>query len=75
MRDEKPVKVLDRNAWMLTVQVARHLGDGKELDLRILVTDLAWQGGEPPQPGDCLAGTLWLQGRLWQLLPSKDWFH
>ena len=73
--DVKPVKVLDRNAWMLTVQVARHLDDDKELDLRILVTDLAWKGREPPQPGDCLAGTLWLQGRLWQLLPSKDWFH
>ncbi len=56
---------LGQAGWKVSVTVLRGLGsEADDIDLDIFITRLAWQGDAPPQPGQDIEGTLWLQGRL-----------
>ncbi|TLD41122.1 MAG: hypothetical protein JETT_2643 [Candidatus Jettenia ecosi] len=41
------------------------ISDDNEFDLDIIVTEKVWGNKPPPQIGDDIEGTLWLQGYLW----------
>lgn len=45
--------------------------DNMDAELDVYLTGRAWTGTEPPQVGDDIEGTLWLQGRLWWASRSK----
>jgi hypothetical protein len=61
---------LDQSGWRVRVTVMRISGYAEEdFDLDLLITCRAWQGKAPPQLGQDIEGTLWLQGRL--LAPDK----
>jgi hypothetical protein len=61
----KEMEMLDQPAWRIRTTVLRELDDGREADLDIIVTRKVWGDAPPPQPGDDIEGTLWLQGHLW----------
>jgi hypothetical protein len=61
-------EILGQPGWIARVTVMR-FGE-QDADLDILITRRAWQGSEPPQLGQDIEGTLWLQGRLWY---SQEW--
>lgn len=54
---------LGQTGWKVRATVMR-FGD-TDADLDIYITRRAWQGEEPPRPGQDIEGRLWLQGRLW----------
>lgn len=62
----RTVKVFDdwlgQSGWRVTVCVMRLAAEDAELD--IFITERAWAGQEPPEVGQDIEGTLWLQGRL-----------
>jgi hypothetical protein len=61
-------EVLRQQGWIARVTVIR-CGE-RDADLDILITRRAWKGDEPPEAGQDIEGTLWLQGRLWS---SQEW--
>ena len=66
IKEMRPYSMLDQDGWLLTVCVMRDLDENdRELNLNILVTKQIWKEKTPPQVGDDVRGTLWLQGRLW----------
>ncbi len=70
-------EVSDGKVWVVTVSVLREFdyvpGKDKDIDvfnLPIVVTKKVWENNAPPEVGQDIAGSLWLQGRLWRCLPS-----
>jgi hypothetical protein len=61
----KEMEMLDQPAWRIRATVLRNLDDDREIDLDIIVTRKVWGAASPPQPGDDIEGTCWLQGYLW----------
>lgn len=60
---------LGQSGWRVRVCVMQM--DPEDAELDVLVTKRAWSGDEPPQVGEDMEGTLWLQGRLWGLCRRK----
>lgn len=58
-----------QDGWRVRVTVLRF--DDEDVDLDIYITRRAWEGAEPPQQGEDIEGTLWLQGRLWSPQPRR----
>lgn len=58
--------MLGQDGWLVRATVLR-LSEYRteDVDLDILITRKAWQGKEPPAPGQDIEGRLWLQGYLW----------
>ena len=56
---------LGQSGWSVSVCVIQM--DDEDAELEVQITSRAWSGPEPPQVGDDIKGTLWLQGRLWYL--------
>lgn len=54
---------LGQTGWRVRVRVMQM--DTEDAELDVFVTSRAWSGDEPPQVGEDMEGTLWLQGRLW----------
>ena len=54
---------LGQSGWSVRVRVIQM--DDEDAELEVQITSRAWSGPEPPQVGDDIEGTLWLQGRLW----------
>lgn len=54
---------LGQDGWRVRATVFR-FGD-EDADLDIVITRRAWKGDAPPQVGQDIEGTLWLQGHLW----------
>ncbi len=54
---------LGQDGWRVRATVFR-FGD-ENADLDIVITRRAWSGDQPPQVGQDIEGTLWLQGHLW----------
>lgn len=70
IRSVKPFKDFLGNAgWKARTTVMRS-GD-EDADLDIFITARAWEGNKPPEPGQNIEGSLWLQGRLWSA--SQAW--
>lgn len=57
---------LGQDGWRVKATVMR-FGD-TDADLDILITRRAWRGDAPPQVGQDIEGSLWLQGYLWMPL-------
>jgi hypothetical protein len=55
--------LLGQDGWKVRTTVFR-FGDA-DADLDIVITRRAWGGDAPPQAGQDIEGTLWLQGYLW----------
>lgn len=54
---------LGQKGWCVKATVLRHFGDASDDgDLKIVITQRAWQGDEPPKVGQDIEGHLWLQG-------------
>jgi hypothetical protein len=64
VKDIKETEMLGQRLWRIRATVGRSLND-EDLDLAIFVTEKALRGDKVPQPGDDIAGALWLQGYLW----------
>lgn len=69
------VEMLDQKAWLVTARIAQFHGmlessdgsapEGREwFDLPIVVTAKAWDHDSPPEVGQDVKGTLWMQGYL-----------
>ncbi|MGB7649715.1 MAG: hypothetical protein WBL62_00790 [Gallionella sp.] len=54
---------LGQNGWRVRATVMR-FGD-EDADLDIVITQRAWHSDAPPQVGQDIEGSLWLQGHLW----------
>ena len=54
--------LLDQSGWRVRVTIMRF--DDEDADLDVFVTRRAWSATEPPEVGQDIEGTLWLQGRL-----------
>ena len=59
------IEMLGQPAWKLRTTVTRDLETNDDVDLDIIVTHKAWEGGKPPKVGEDIEGFLWLQGFLW----------
>lgn len=56
---------LEQDGWVLRTTVMRlSERDPEDFDLDILVTARAWDGDTPPEVGQDIEGSLWLQGYL-----------
>lgn len=56
---------LGRDGWVVRTTVLRQSdADPKDFDLDIVITTLAWEGEAPPEVGQDVEGSLWLQGYL-----------
>ena len=72
VRQVEKVEMLGQEAWLATATVVRALdiprsqaaGSKEDFDLPILITAKAWRHDSPPEPGQDIAGTLWMQGFL-----------
>ena len=72
VRQVEKVEMLGQEAWLTTATVVRTseipwsqaAGSGEDFDLPILITAKAWRHDSPPEPGQDIAGTLWMQGFL-----------
>jgi len=65
----KEIYILNQPAWLLRTTILRSLEFDADIDLDIVVTGKIWQSNRPPQVGEDIEGTLWLQGFLWH--PGK----
>lgn len=65
VKSVKDIEVLGQIGWRVRTTVLRQLSDDNEFDLDIIVTKKVWGNKSPPQIGDDIEGTLWLQGYLW----------
>lgn len=54
---------LGQSGWRVRVCVMQM--DSEDAELDIFITSRVWSSEEPPQVGQDIEGTLWLQGRLW----------
>lgn len=69
VRSVKEVEdILGQYGWLVRATVMR-FGD-EDADLDILITCRAWKDAAPPEIGQDIEGTLWLQGHLWS---NRDW--
>lgn len=60
------ITILDQKGWKVCVTVLRDIDNGdRDMDLDIIVTQKAWGASSPPQVGEDMEGSLWLQGYLW----------
>lgn len=59
---------LGESGWLATVTVMRTLADDSDHDLKIVITQRAWQAETPPKVETYIEGALWLQGYLWNVL-------
>jgi hypothetical protein len=57
---------LGQDGWRVRATALRH--DDEDVDLDIVITRRVWQDKAPPQVGQDIEGSLWLQGRLWRHL-------
>ncbi|NJD37461.1 MAG: hypothetical protein FIA89_03945 [Geobacter sp.] len=56
---------LGQDGWVVKTTVRRQSDhDPEEFDLDIVITALAWDGAAPPEVGQDIEGSLWLQGYL-----------
>lgn len=55
--------LLGQSGWRVRATVMRF--DDENADLDIFITRRAWSSDKPPEVGQDIEGTLWLQGRLW----------
>ncbi|MEQ1487431.1 MAG: hypothetical protein ABL920_02975 [Methylotenera sp.] len=58
---------LGQSGWLATVVVMRTLADDLDQDLKIVITQRAWQAETPPEVETYIQGALWLQGYLWNV--------
>ena len=58
---------LGQSGWRVKVCIIQ--ADSEDLELDVYVTGRSWPGVEPPEVGQDIEGTLWLQGRLWYSVP------
>ncbi|UTG93172.1 DUF3553 domain-containing protein [Geobacter sulfurreducens] len=66
IKSVKEVEILEQPGWKARVTVLRDIdNDDRELDLDIIVTRKVWGDAPPPQVGEDMEGSLWLQGYLW----------
>lgn len=66
----KPVDdMLGQKGWRVRLTVMR-FDDEVAADLDVLITEKAWGEESPPEPGQDIEGSLWLQGHLWS---PGDW--
>lgn len=66
IKSVKEVEILEQPGWKARVTVLRDIdNDDRELDLDIIVTRKVWGDVPPPQVGEDMEGSLWLQGYLW----------
>lgn len=56
---------LGQDGWRVRATVMRP--DYGDADLDIVITRRVWKGDSPPQVGQDIEGTLWLQGHLWNV--------
>ena len=65
VKSVKEIEMLGQTGWKVRATLLRHLSDDSESDLDIIITSKVWKDKSPPQIGDDIEGTLWLQGYLW----------
>jgi hypothetical protein len=65
VRAVKPIEMLEQFGWMLRVTVLRANADGSDIDIDVVVTCKVWGLATPPEVGQDVEGSLWLQGQLW----------
>lgn len=58
---------LGQSGWLATVTVMKTLDDDLDQDLKIVITQRAWQAETPPEVETYIQGALWLQGYLWNV--------
>jgi hypothetical protein len=58
---------LGQNGWRVRATVMRFGDADADADLDIVITQRAWHSDSPPQVGQDIEGSLWLQGHLWQV--------
>jgi hypothetical protein len=58
---------LGQSGWLATVTVMKTLDEDLDQDLKIVITQRAWQGEQPPTTETYIEGKLWLQGYLWNV--------
>ncbi|MDD2502096.1 MAG: hypothetical protein PHN92_14925 [Geobacter sp.] len=64
---------LDQNGWVVTTTGRRQSCCAPEdFDLDIVVTALSWDGEAPPEVGQDIEGSLWLQGYLKEVCVLED---
>ncbi len=60
------MRVFGQPAWRVRTTVMRPTGYAAgDFDLDIVITLRSWGGDAPPEVGQDIEGTLWLQGRYW----------
>lgn len=60
------IDMLDQTGWKVRIVILRGVyDDDREVDLDIIVTKKIWGDTPPPQVGDDVEGSLWLQGCFW----------
>ncbi len=66
IKEVKPLTdFLGQDGWAVTATVMRQSGyDPEDFDLDIAVTSRAWKAEAPPEVGQDIEGSLWLQGYL-----------
>lgn len=62
--------MLGQSGWQIRVIVMRFDEEYEDAELKIVVTQRAWSGSEPPKVGQNVEGRLWLQGYLWNAQPQ-----
>ena len=60
---------LGQSGWRVRVRVMQFHHEDAELE--VFVTRRAWSHPDPPEVGQDISGTLWLQGRLWLAANSR----
>jgi hypothetical protein len=65
-------ELLGQKSWRIRATVLRSIDDNSDIDLDIYVTEKILKEGKVPEPGDDIAGALWLQGYLWY---PNDFMH
>ena len=64
---ERFTDFLEQDGWFVRVRVIKETSDN--LDLNICITEKVWEGKTPPQIGNDIEGSIWLQGHLWSTKP------
>lgn len=75
IKSVKPIDdFLDQKGWLVVATVMRGIGlEQYDADLKIVITEHAWQGEKAPQIGQDIEGTLWLQGYLWRVANKQQY--
>jgi len=69
VKDVEEITILDRPGWVCKTTVLRAMEPEMDIDLRIVITRRVWEEIEPPEVGEDIEGSLWLQGYLWYPKP------